>query len=84
LETIADTKESDEIIRDTETQEDIFNDRIDHTEDEDPLHLQTPTMQNSIVEIKPLTPSQTFGRRSNPFLKKGNTPTSKGIIFKSM
>lgn len=80
LESIADTKEPDEIIREVGTQEDIFNDRIEMPEDDE--LLVTPSVKTPDVEIKPLTPSQTFGRRSNPFLKKGNTPVSKGIALK--
>ncbi|XP_008217215.1 WD repeat and HMG-box DNA-binding protein 1 [Nasonia vitripennis] len=78
LESIADTKEPDEIIREVGTQEDIFNDRIE-TPDEDEL-LVTPSVKTPDVEIKPLTPSQTFSRRNNPFKKKGNTPISKGLM----
>ena len=77
LESIADSKEPDEIIRDVGTQEDIFNDPIETLEEDEPL-LLTPAIKTPDVEIRPLTPSQTFGRRSNPFLKKGNAPTSRG------
>lgn len=31
------------------------------------------------IEIRPLTPSQPFGRRSNPFLKRNSTNTAKGL-----
>lgn len=76
LEAIAETKESEEIVK--ETQDDIFNDRMEtETLDEDE-ELFTPAAKTPDIEIKPLTPSQSFGRRSNPFLKKANTPVSKG------
>lgn len=77
LENIAYSKETDEASQQIDTQEDIFNDRVDIVQD-DELVLVPTTNNKPDVVIKPLTPSQTFGRRSNPFAKRENTPKSKG------
>ncbi|KAJ8681513.1 hypothetical protein QAD02_017305 [Eretmocerus hayati] len=77
LQSIGDTKESDDEIRKIATQEDIFNDQIDLSEDQELSFVSVSSTPD--VEIRPLTPSQNYGRRSNPFLKKGSTPKPKGL-----
>lgn len=82
LQNIAESKEDDEILREDDTQEDIFNNPIETiNDDEDALLTPIPSVKKSDIEIRPLTPSQPFGRRSNPFLKKANTPVSRGFYF---
>ncbi|XP_058806114.1 WD repeat and HMG-box DNA-binding protein 1 [Phymastichus coffea] len=77
LEKIACSKESQETSQHVDTQEDIFN-NIETVEDDELLLVPTNNKVPDII-IKPLMPSQPFGRRSNPWTKKGNTSTSKGL-----
>ncbi|XP_014213923.1 WD repeat and HMG-box DNA-binding protein 1 [Copidosoma floridanum] len=77
FETIADNKDFEEDNK-SSTQEDMFKDCVE-PEEEEPV-LLTPSFKTPDVEIKPLTPSPRFGRRSNPFLKKNNTLEPKGLL----
>lgn len=79
LESVAEAKESDFTNEETETQEDMFkDDTVDTIEEVEPLFTLTPKAPE--IEIKPMTFSQTLGRRSNPFKKRSSTP-SKGNPF---
>lgn len=85
LESIADTR-AEEKENEKEKKD---GDKNDIKSDEEVLDndVEEPTISLNIqrkvdVEIKPLSMTEALSiKRSNPFLKSGNSPTTKGIIY---
>ncbi|KAK2582311.1 hypothetical protein KPH14_004650 [Odynerus spinipes] len=79
IEAIADTKEQQNEDKESDVQNDTKNLDESIVEDTEEVVLTPVTAKKPEVEIRPLSMSDTL-RRSNPFVKNANSPSTTGLI----